>query len=96
MQTIFKYSILEDRKASMLIRVYCTPRSILFLFRFHSCTNSSVPPPIKKLAYNSDFPVAFSINLFKILVLLVKSSNFSGANPPFFIMPSNLANSLEA
>ncbi|KAB8296044.1 hypothetical protein EYC80_008852 [Monilinia laxa] len=44
--------------------------------------------------YNSDFPVAFSMNLLKMLVLVVNSSNFSGAKPPFLIIPSNLASSL--
>lgn len=44
--------------------------------------------------YNSSLPAAFNTNLLRMLILLVNSSSFSGAKPPFLMIPSNLANSL--
>lgn len=67
-----------------------SPRSIL-------PTKFNPRPPIRNsIIYSSDLPVAFSTNLFKMLVLLVISSSFSGAKPPFLISLSKRANSLAA
>jgi len=45
--------------------------------------------------YSSPWAV-FSKNFLKMLLLLVNSSIFAGAIPPFFIKPSSLASSLAA
>jgi hypothetical protein len=60
-----------------------------------SLSPQSQPLQLDITSHSSDLPT-FSINLLKIFDLLVNSSSFAGANPPFLIIPSNLANSLVA
>ena len=75
-----------------LSAINADPNSILHLYWL----NTIEKPPGTDVVYNSSLPVALLMNLFKMLVLLVNSSSFSGAKPPFLRMPSNLANSFAA
>jgi len=70
---------------------FITPPEDQFCLRIPPKSTSNI-----SIIYNSDLPVTLSTNLLRMLVLLVNSSSFAGAKPPFFKMLSKRANSLAA